>query len=67
MRRQDATAALLFLALSVAMTWPLAWNLDRAVSDPGVEVSGQAVESGHYIPEQVPDDLVASIGEFFVR
>lgn len=39
----------------------------RAVSDPGVEVSGQAVESGHYIPEQVPDDLVASIGEFFVR
>ncbi len=35
MRRQDATAALAFIALSVGMTWPLALNLDRAVSDPG--------------------------------
>jgi hypothetical protein len=35
MRRQHAAVALLYLALSVAMTWPLAPNLDRAVSDPG--------------------------------
>lgn len=35
MGRQHAAAALLFIALSVAMTWPLAPNLDRAVSDPG--------------------------------
>jgi len=44
MRRQDAAAALAlrhicmavaFIVMSVAMTWPLARNLDRAVSDPG--------------------------------
>ena len=35
MRRQDAAAATLFGALSLAMTWPLAPNLGRAVSDPG--------------------------------
>ncbi|HEX2062631.1 MAG TPA: hypothetical protein VHK90_17960, partial [Thermoanaerobaculia bacterium] len=35
MRRQHALAAVAFAALSVAFTWPLAWNLDRAVSDPG--------------------------------
>lgn len=35
MRRQHAAAAILFLALPVAFTWPLVWNLDRAVSDPG--------------------------------
>ncbi|HYI13003.1 MAG TPA: hypothetical protein VEK57_28410 [Thermoanaerobaculia bacterium] len=35
MTRQDAAAALLLIALSVGMTWPLAPNLDRAVSDPG--------------------------------
>jgi hypothetical protein len=35
MRRQHAAAAVLFVLLSVAFTWPLAWNLDRAVSDPG--------------------------------
>lgn len=35
MVRQHAGAAVLFVALAVAMTWPLAWNLDRAVSDPG--------------------------------
>jgi hypothetical protein len=32
---QHTFAALLFIALSVVMTWPLAPNLDRAVSDPG--------------------------------
>lgn len=35
MRRQDVAAALTFIGLSLAMTWPLARNLDRAVSDPG--------------------------------
>jgi len=37
MRRRgiDLAVALLFLALSVAMTWPLARNLPRAVSDWG--------------------------------
>src|SRR5437764_13097983 len=37
MRRRsiDAAVALLFIALSVAMTWPLARNLSRAVSDWG--------------------------------
>ncbi|MDQ3283100.1 MAG: hypothetical protein M3Q69_17000 [Acidobacteriota bacterium] len=35
MRRQDAAAALLFIGLSIAMTWPLTPNLGRAVSDPG--------------------------------
>lgn len=33
--RQHAAAALIFIALSTAMTWPLAANLSRAVSDPG--------------------------------
>lgn len=33
--RMTGTAALLFLALSLTMTWPLAPNLGRAVSDPG--------------------------------
>jgi hypothetical protein len=35
MRKQDAGSVLLFIGLSVAMTWPLALNLGRAVSDPG--------------------------------
>jgi hypothetical protein len=33
--RQHAAAALIFIALSVLMTWPLAPNLTSAVSDPG--------------------------------
>jgi hypothetical protein len=32
---REAAVVLLFLVLSVAMTWPLAANLDRAISDPG--------------------------------
>lgn len=32
---RHASAALLFALLSIAMTWPLAPNLTRAVSDPG--------------------------------
>ena len=35
MRRQHVAAAFLFAALSIAYTWPLTPNLDRAVSDPG--------------------------------
>jgi hypothetical protein len=35
MRRQDAAAALLFIGLAIAMTWPLIPNLGRAVTDPG--------------------------------
>jgi hypothetical protein len=35
MKRQDPAAAFLFIALSLAMTWPLARNLGCAVSDPG--------------------------------
>lgn len=30
------------------------------------EVSGEAVESGHYIPEEAPDVVVKNIREFFV-
>jgi hypothetical protein len=33
--RQHAAAALVFIVLTVGTTWPLARNLDRAVSDPG--------------------------------
>lgn len=29
------------------------------------EVSGEAVESGHYIPEEVPDEVVRHVREFF--
>ena len=29
------------------------------------EVSGEAVDAGHYIPEEVPDLLVRHIKEFF--
>ena len=35
MWRQHAGAAVVFIVLAVACTWPLAPNLDRAVSDPG--------------------------------
>jgi hypothetical protein len=35
MTRQHLAAAALFVALTLAMTWPLAPNLNRAVSDPG--------------------------------
>lgn len=36
----------------------------RKVTEPGVSVNGHAVESGHYIPEQVPDDVVTAIKQF---
>ncbi|HUR79549.1 MAG TPA: hypothetical protein VM733_02200 [Thermoanaerobaculia bacterium] len=35
MRRQHLAAAIVFIVLSIAFTWPLAPNLDRAVADPG--------------------------------
>lgn len=38
----------------------------KAVTAKGVDVGGYAVESGHYIPEQVPDEVVKAILEFFV-
>jgi haloacetate dehalogenase len=37
----------------------------RAVSEGSV--TGEAVESGHYIAEQVPDVLLKHIKEFFVN
>ncbi|KAL1874747.1 hypothetical protein VTK73DRAFT_224 [Phialemonium thermophilum] len=38
----------------------------RAVTAEGVPVDGHAVESGHYVPEHVPNDVIANITEFFV-
>ncbi|KAI3396963.1 hypothetical protein diail_11363 [Diaporthe ilicicola] len=38
----------------------------RKVTDQGVSVDGHAVDSGHYIPEQAPDVVVAEIREFLV-
>lgn len=35
MRRQHIAAAILFIAMSIAFTWPMARHLGRAVSDPG--------------------------------
>jgi haloacetate dehalogenase len=29
------------------------------------EVEGEALDSGHYIPEEVPDELLKRIQEFF--
>ena len=36
----------------------------RKVTQEGVSVDGRAVESGHYIPEQVPDEVVSAISQF---
>ncbi|KAI1867374.1 uncharacterized protein JN550_007105 [Neoarthrinium moseri] len=38
----------------------------KKVATEGVSVDGHAVESGHYIPEQAPNDVLAAIDEFFV-
>ncbi|KAF3771082.1 alpha/beta-hydrolase [Cryphonectria parasitica EP155] len=38
----------------------------RKVVEEGVKVDGYAVDSGHYIPEHAPDDVLAAIQEFFV-
>lgn len=37
----------------------------RKVTDESVSVDGYAVESGHYIPEQAPEEVIDSITEFF--
>ncbi|CEJ89973.1 hypothetical protein VHEMI05787 [[Torrubiella] hemipterigena] len=36
----------------------------QAVSDASIKVEGYAVESGHYVPEERPDDVVKAICEF---
>jgi pimeloyl-ACP methyl ester carboxylesterase len=37
----------------------------KHVAIPGLEVSGQSVDCGHYIPEEAPDIIVKNIREFF--
>lgn len=37
----------------------------RKVTETGVSVDGYAVDSGHYIPEQAPHELLSAIREFF--
>lgn len=37
----------------------------RAVTAEGVPVEGRSVESGHYIPEEAPDELVSAVQDFF--
>ncbi|KAK6851195.1 Alpha/Beta hydrolase protein [Apiospora arundinis] len=37
----------------------------QKVSSDDISVGGHSVDSGHYIPEQVPDVLVSEIKEFF--
>lgn len=37
----------------------------RKVTDEVVSVDGHAVESGHYIPEQAPEEVISSITDFF--
>jgi pimeloyl-ACP methyl ester carboxylesterase len=36
------------------------------VTDPSVSVQGRSVDSGHYIPEQAPGEVVRAIREFFL-
>ncbi|KAF4994624.1 hypothetical protein FGRMN_5669 [Fusarium graminum] len=36
----------------------------RDVTDDGVSVEGRSVDSGHYIPEQNPDEVVSAILQF---
>ncbi|KAG8410019.1 hypothetical protein J3458_019090 [Metarhizium acridum] len=38
----------------------------RKVVDEGVAVDGYSVDSGHYIPEEAPGDVVKAVCEFFV-
>lgn len=38
----------------------------QAVTEAGVEVDGHSLASGHYIPENVPDEVVSNILEFLV-
>jgi pimeloyl-ACP methyl ester carboxylesterase len=36
----------------------------KDVTEDGVSVEGKSVESGHYIPEQNPDEVVSAILQF---
>ncbi|KAK2045710.1 alpha/beta-hydrolase [Colletotrichum somersetense] len=38
----------------------------QKVTSKSVPVTGSSVDSGHYIPEQAPEDVVKAITEFFV-
>ncbi|KAF7557680.1 hypothetical protein G7046_g5973 [Stylonectria norvegica] len=38
----------------------------RAVSSENVSVQGYSIDSGHYLPEEVPDEIVSAIVEFLV-
>ncbi|GKT55866.1 alpha/beta hydrolase fold protein [Colletotrichum tofieldiae] len=38
----------------------------QKVTNKNVSVKGKSVESGHYIPEQAPADVVRAMAEFFV-
>lgn len=38
----------------------------KKVTDEGVKVEGYALDSGHFMPEQVPDDIVSAIRDFLV-
>ncbi|ROW06158.1 hypothetical protein VMCG_04475 [Cytospora schulzeri] len=38
----------------------------KKVTEPGVSVDGYAVDSGHYVPEQAPDEVVSAIREFLI-
>jgi hypothetical protein len=38
----------------------------KQVARPGLDVSGQSVDCGHYIPEEAPDIVVKNIMEFFI-
>ena len=38
----------------------------RKVTKSGVPVEGCSVDSGHYIPEQAPDEIVKAINTFFL-
>ena len=38
----------------------------KKVADEGVDISGESVDCGHYIPEEAPETLVKNILKFFV-
>jgi pimeloyl-ACP methyl ester carboxylesterase len=37
----------------------------KDVTEPGVSVEGYSVESGHYIPEHAPEEVVSAVLKFF--
>jgi pimeloyl-ACP methyl ester carboxylesterase len=38
----------------------------RAVTESGISVTGNSVDSGHYLPEHVPEEVLSAIGSFLV-